>query len=152
VPPRIDFYVTDDSGEAARLRLACRVAEKAYLARQRVVVFCDDLALLPRFDEMLWTFGEGSFVPHDTVTREGAECAAPIALTTGPLPGGPSSGENWSVLVNLGATVPACYSRFERVAEFLDARPEVRAAGRERFKVYRASSIEPHTHNVRGES
>jgi DNA polymerase-3 subunit chi len=146
VPPRIDFYVTEDSGEAARLRLACRVAEKAYLARQRVVVFCDDLAVLQRFDEMLWTFGEGSFVPHDTITREGAECAAPIALTVGPLPEGA-----WQVLVNLGATVPACYSRFERVAEFLDARPEVRAAGRERFKAYRASSIEPHTHNVRGE-
>ena len=30
MPPRIDFYVTEDSGEAARLRLACRVAEKAY--------------------------------------------------------------------------------------------------------------------------
>jgi DNA polymerase III subunit chi len=146
VPPRIDFYVTEDSGEAARLRLACRVAEKAYLARQRVVVFCDDPAVLPRFDELLWTFGEGSFVPHDTVTHEGAECAAPIALTAGPLPGG-----EWQVLVNLGATVPACYSRFERVSEFLDARPEVRAAGRERFKAYRAGSIEPHTHNVRGE-
>jgi DNA polymerase-3 subunit chi len=143
VPPRIDFYVTEDSGEAARLRLACRVAEKAYLARQRVVVFCDDPAVLPRFDEMLWTFGEGSFVPHDTVTREGAECAAPIALTTGPLPEG-----EWQVLVNLGATAPACYPRFERVAEFLDARPDVRAAGRERFKTYRANSIEPHTHNV----
>ena len=143
MPPRIDFYVTEDSGEAARLRLACRVAEKAYLARQRVVVFCDDPAVLPRFDEMLWTFGEGSFVPHDTVTREGAECAAPIALTTGPLPA-----SDWQVLVNLGATVPGCYSRFERVAEFLDARPDVRAAGRERFKTYRANSIEPHTHNV----
>src|SRR6187399_1525532 len=112
-PPRVDFYVTEESGEVARLRLACRVAEKAWLARQHVVVFCDDPALLPRFDEMLWTFGEGSFVPHDTVTREGAECAAPVALTTGPLPASPASVENWQVLVNLGAAVPACYPRFE---------------------------------------
>ena len=151
-PPRVDFYVTEESGEPARLRLACRVAEKAWLARQHVVVFCDDPALLPRFDEMLWTFGEGSFVPHDTVTREGAECAAPVALTTGPLPASPATVGNWQVLVNLGATVPACYARFERIAEFLDARPEVRAAGRERFKAYRAGSIEPQTHNVRGDA
>ena len=27
-------------------------------------------------------------------------------------------------------------------------RPEVRAAGRERFKAYRGKSIEPQTHNV----
>jgi len=148
VPARVDFYVTEDSGEAARLRLACRVAEKAYLARQNVVVFSDDPALLQRFDEMLWTFGDGSFVPHDTVTREGAECAAPVALTTGPLPGDPASKETWQVLVNLGAAVPACHTRFERIAEFLDARPEVRAAGRERFKAYRAGALEPKTHNV----
>jgi len=34
------------------------------------------------------------------------------------------------------------------VAESLDARPEVRSAGRERFKTYRARQIEPQTHNV----
>ena len=28
--------------------------------------------LLRRFDEMLWTFGDGTFVPHDAVTAEGA--------------------------------------------------------------------------------
>jgi DNA polymerase-3 subunit chi len=146
--PRVDFYVTGESGEAARLRLACRVTEKAYLGGHRVVVFCDDPAVLPRFDELLWTFGDGSFVPHDVVTAEGAGCAAPVALTTGPLPADPSPDDRWQVLVNLGATVPAWHARFARIAEFLDARPEVRAAGRERFKTYRASSIEPHTHNV----
>lgn len=148
MPPRVDFYVTEESGEAARLRLACRVTEKAYLGKHRVVVFFDDPALLPRFDELLWTFGDGSFVPHDTVTREGAECIAPVVLTTGPLPADPPGGEPWQVLVNLGASVPAFHARFARIAEFLDARPEVRAAGRERFKSYRAASLEPHTHNV----
>jgi DNA polymerase-3 subunit chi len=44
--------------------------------------------------------------------------------------------------------VPPFFEKFGRVAEFLDARPEVRAAGRERFKSYRAKSIEPTTHNV----
>ncbi len=146
--PRVDFYVTEESGEAARLRLACRVTEKAYLGKQRVVVFFDDPALLPRFDELLWTFGDGSFVPHDTVAREGADCVAPVALTTGPLPASPAPDDSWQVLVNLAATVPAFHSRFTRIAEFLDARPEVRAAGRERFKSYRAASMEPHTHNV----
>ena len=66
-----------------------------------------------------------------------------MALTTGPLPA-----DHTDVLINLGAAVPADFERFARVAEFLDARPEVRAAGRERFKAYRGRSIEPQTHNV----
>jgi DNA polymerase-3 subunit chi len=142
-PPRVDFYVSEEAGDSARLRLACRVTEKAYLARQRVVVYSDDAALLPRFDELLWTFGDGSFVPHDIVTTDGAPGEAPVALTTGPLPEGHAD-----VLVNLASTVPPFFDRFARVAEFLDGRPEVRSAGRERFKVYRAKSIEPQTHNV----
>jgi DNA polymerase III subunit chi len=141
--PRVDFYVSDEAGEAVRLRLACRVAEKAYLAKQKIVVFSDDASLIPKFDEALWTFGDGSFVPHDVVSREGGPCEAPVALTSGPLPEGAAD-----VLINLGAGVPPCFEKFARVAEFLDARPEVRSAGRERFKSYRAKSIEPHTHNV----
>ncbi len=132
-----------DAGESARLRLACRVAEKAYLAKQKVVVVCEDADVLRRFDELLWTFGDGSFVPHDTVGAADAPCEAPVALTTGALPAG-----HTDVLVNLGNGVPAFFEKFARVAEFLDARPDVRAAGRERFKVYRGKSIEPQTHSV----
>lgn len=140
--PRVDFYVTEEAGDAARLRLACRIAEKACLAKQKVVCYAD-AALLPRLDELLWTFADGSFVPHDTVTREGASCDAPVALTTGPLPA-----DHADVLINLGNSVPPFFEKFARVAEFLDGRPEVRAAGRERFKAYRGRSIDPLTHNV----
>ncbi len=143
MPPRVDFYVSEEAGADVRLRLACRVAEKAYLAKQKVVVLLDDGEALRRFDEMLWTFGDGSFVPHDAVNAANSPCEAPVALTTGTLPA-----EHADVLINLGGTVPAAFDRFGRVAEFLDARPEVRAAGRERFKAYRARSIEPQTHNV----
>jgi DNA polymerase-3 subunit chi len=140
--PRVDFYVSDEAGAEVRLRLACRVAEKAYLARQKVVVLLDDADSLRRFDELLWTFGDGSFVPHDTVDAAAA-CEAPVALTTGALPPG-----HTDVLLNLGGVVPPSLERFARVAEFLDARPEVRGAGRERFKAYRGRSLDPQTHNV----
>ena len=110
--PRVDFYVTEEAGDAARLRLACRIAEKACLAKQKVVCYAD-AALLPRLDELLWTFADGSFVPHDTVTREGASCDAPVALTTGPLPA-----DHADVLINLGNSVPPFFEKFARVAEF----------------------------------
>ena len=139
---RVDFYLSEEAGEGARLRLACRIAEKAYLAKQRVLVL-SDVATLPKIDELLWTFGDGSFVPHDVVSGDGAVVEAPVALTSGPLPAGIAD-----VLINLGTGVPPFFEKFARVAEFLDARPDVRAAGRERFKAYRAKSIDPQTHNV----
>jgi DNA polymerase-3 subunit chi len=148
VPPRVDFYVSEDAGEATRLRLACRVVEKAYHAKNRIVVFCDDPALLTRIDELLWTFSDGGFVPHDVIAREGAPCEAPVALTSGQLPAAEFMDPTSSLLINLGSTVPGCFERFGRIAEFLDARPEVRSAGRERFKVYRGRSLELQTHNV----
>ncbi len=41
---------------AARCKLACRLAEKAYLAGERVLVWLDDAAAqLGSFDELLWT-------------------------------------------------------------------------------------------------
>src|SRR4051794_6251734 len=129
--PRVDFYVSDEAGAEVRLRLACRVAEKAYLAQQKVVVLLDDADSLRRFDELLWTFGDGSFVPHDAVDVAAA-CEAPVALPTGAMPP-----DHPDVLLNLGSPLPAALDRFARVAEFLDARPEVRSAGRERFKAYR---------------
>jgi DNA polymerase-3 subunit chi len=150
--PRVDFYVSAEAGEVIRLRLACRVAEKAYLARQRALAWSDDAALLARFDELLWTFGDGSFVPHEVVTAGGDGCTAPVALTTGPLPGGDFFDGQGPVLLNLGQSLPPflveSWERFPRVAEFLDARPEIRGAGRDRFKSYRGRSIEPHTHNL----
>jgi DNA polymerase-3 subunit chi len=143
MPPRVDFYISEEAGADVRLRLACRVTEKAYLARQKVAVLLEDAEALRRFDELLWTFGDGSFVPHDAVSAADANCDAPVALTIGPLPA-----NHADVLINLGGAIPPAFDRFTRVAEFLDARPDVLAAGRERFKAYRGRAIEPQTHKV----
>ena len=67
--PRVDFYLAEAAGADVRLRLACRVAEKAYLAQQKVVVLLEDAESLRRFDELLWTFGDGSFVPQTEWTE-----------------------------------------------------------------------------------
>ena len=85
-------------------------------------------------------------MPHDTEVP-GKPCEAPVVLTTVPLPEGEFSAEG-AVLINLSDVVPTFFEKFARVAEFLDARPDVRAAGRERFKTYRGKSVEPQTHNV----
>jgi DNA polymerase-3 subunit chi len=141
----VDFYVLDEVSPRARLRTACRVVEKAYLAGHTVLVWHTELEELREFDELLWTFGDGSFVPHEPLTAGGFD-AAPVLLSMGTPPPGPVD-----VLVNLAAEVPPCADVAQRVAEFIDGDPARRQAGRARFRTYKDRGILPTTHTLRGD-
>src|SRR5262249_15439779 len=144
--PRVDFYVLEEASPRARLRTACRVVEKAYLAGQTVLVWHTQVEELREFDDLLWTFSDGSFVPHEPLTAGGFD-AAPVLLSAGVAPPGAMD-----VLVNLAGEVPACASAAQRVAEFIDGDPERRQAGRARFRTYKERGLSPATHNVRSDS
>ncbi len=141
--PQVDFYVTDAAGEDTRLRLACRVTEKAYLAGHRVLVWCRSTGELARFDELLWTFADGSFVPHEPLAGAGPEVQAPVALSSGVEPAAAPE-----VLVNLDAEIPPLALQAQRVAEFIDGHPTRRSEGRARFRQYREQGITPITHQL----
>jgi DNA polymerase-3 subunit chi len=65
----------------------------------------------------------------------------PVALVCGQaLPG--------DLLVNLATDAPAFYDRYARVAEFVDAEPGRREAGRRRFAFYRERGAAPETHKI----
>jgi DNA polymerase-3 subunit chi len=110
-----------------------------------VLVWHTDAEELREFDELLWTFGDGSFVPHEALTASGFS-SAPILLTSAPTPEG-----GFDVLVNLAADVPACVAAARRVAEFIDGDPERRQAGRARFRAYKERGWAPATHNLRSD-
>ncbi len=50
--PQVDFYITEASDGDARLRLACRVTEKAYLSGLSVLVWCPATNELGRLDDL----------------------------------------------------------------------------------------------------
>jgi DNA polymerase IIIc chi subunit len=52
------------------------------------------------------------------------------------------------VLVNLSRQLPAEPERFARIAEILDADPERRRLGRERFKAYRDLQLALFSHQI----
>ncbi len=141
--PQVDFYVTEAAEADARLRLACRVTEKAYLAGLSVLVWCRAEGELARFDELLWTFADGSFVPHESVAPEGGPTGAPVALS-----GGIEPSSLPDIVVNLDAEVPGIALRVARVAEFIDGEENRRAEGRARFRRYREQGLVPITHQV----
>ena len=139
--PRIDFYVLETANLSGRLFFACRLAEKAYGLEHSVYAHTGSDDLARQLDEMLWTFRQSSFVPHEILGAEAPR--APVTIGTGN-----AAAENGELLINLAGQVPAFAKQFARIAEIIDADPQQRAAGRERFRQYREMGFEPVTHNI----
>ena len=138
---RADFYVLEGSDSRERWKFACREIERAFLAEERVLVCFDTADELARFDELLWTFADRSFVPHEPVTAESDWEESPVLLSAGAAPPSPPQ-----LIVNLATAVPAGVASAVRVLEIVDDDPARRQAGRERFRQYRAMGVEPTTH------
>src|SRR5882757_1042033 len=143
---RVDFYVLEESSAAGRLKLACRLAEKAYLAEQVALVWHTDAQELKAFDDLLWTFMEGSFVPHEMLSPGASVAESPVILSAGTAP--PVTVD---IIINLAPEVPACLSQTRRVAEIIDGDDARRRAGRARFKAYRDLGIQPATLKIRSD-
>lgn len=140
---RADFYVLEGSDARERLRFACRVVDKAFAAEQRVLVWLDDAAALQAFDDLLWTFAQDSFIPHEPLGPDSIWEDSPVLLSCG---AAPPAGVD--ILINLSGAVPPTAAGATRVIEIIDADPARRQAGRARFKQYRALGVEPATHNI----
>ena len=142
---RVDFYVIEAGSAAARLKVACRLAEKAYLASQRSLIWHTERGELEALDQLLWTFADGSFVPHEWLTSNGA-AEAPVLLSAGEPPAA-----EFDFVVNLATDPPPFLHLTRRVAEIIDGDEGRRQAGRARFKAYRELGIQPATHTLRAE-
>jgi len=139
---RIDFYIIEDDQRQARPLLACRLAEKAYGLDHTIYIHTGDQQQAQQLDQLLWTFRDGSFIPHCLRHDEVAD-QAPVVI------GYDTEPETHNqVLINLDNEVPLFFSRFERVAEVIAGDEEARKLGRERFKFYRDRGYELKTHNL----
>jgi DNA polymerase III subunit chi len=139
---QIEFYVLEGSDARLRWRFACREVEKAYLAGEQVYVALEDEADLQAFDNLLWTFADRSFVPHEPLAASSAWAETPVLLGTSPAPAGAQT------LVNLASALPGGLAEAARVIEIIDADEGRRRAGRVRFRQYRERGLEPQTRNI----
>jgi len=140
---QVDFYILDDTAADARQRFACRLAEKAWQQGHRVYIHTGDPELSTHMDELLWSFRQGSFVPHG-LDDDAAADDAPIHIGHG---GEPRHHDE--VLINLDREIPLFFSRFRRVAEVVDGDEENRRGGRERFRFYRDRGYALESHSIK---
>lgn len=138
---RVDFYILEQDGE--RQRFACRLAEKAFKQGNKVYIHTTNEAEARAVDQLLWTFRDGSFVPHALADTQPADQLAPIHIGHGEEPL-----DHNQVLINLARDIPLFFSRFDRVAEVVDSDQTAREQARERFRFYRERGYELDSHTI----
>ena len=140
---RADFYVLEGNDSRQRWRFACQEIEKAFLADERVLVWFDNEADVAAFDDLLWTFADRSFIPHEALGAASDWEETPVLLgASGSPPAAPQ------LIVNLATEVPPGAAAAGRIVEIVDDDAARRQAGRLRFRQYRALGIEPVTHRA----
>src|SRR5690242_10228547 len=140
--PKIDFYLIPESSQKARLHLACRLIEKAYKHRHRIYIHVDTLADAHQLDELLWTYREESFLPHN-IYGEGPEPAPPIQIGFNSTPE-----KHRDILMNLCHSVPEFFPQFSRILECVTNDSTIQAFAREHYRIYRAKGYEIITHKL----
>ena len=140
---RIDFYILAQADERARHVLACKLAEKAWRLENSVWIHAKDRRDAERLDEMLWTFRDGSFVPHGLAGRNDGTEVSPIMIGSGE-----HDVESRDLLINLTDEIPTFAEGFARVAELVTSDENCRQLSRKRYATYRDQGHELNTHNL----
>ncbi len=139
---RVDFAL----GASNRLRTACEVVRKQYLAGRQLVVFHSDPNELQRFDRLLWGFEPTAFIPHVLITDPLAK-QTPILLCQDPkhFPTAPSA-QQW--LINLDPHGPPLPSAFSRILEIISDKEVEKQQGRQRWRQYQQQGYNLHSHQL----
>lgn len=129
------------TGVEDRIGFACRLLRKAQRRGSRVLVTAS-AEVLAELDRGLWTFDERDFVPHvrvpgcATAVRERTPIWLAADATAAGLAGAPR------LVVNLGAPALANPAALDRLIEVVSTEPDDAAAGRERWRAYKAAGLQ----------
>lgn len=141
---RIDFYLLTNSPPEGKLRLAARLTSKVYHLGERVYISAQDRKQAETLDNLLWTFDQSSFIPHEIQDQTGtAQSTLPIVIGCEP----PCEFHD-NVLISLLDDVPDYFAQFERIAEVVDNNTEDKDRARRRFRHYRDLGCQIETHEI----
>lgn len=122
---------------------ACKLAEKAYRQGIYSIIYTASEAHSRIIDDLLWTFRNTSFVPHQITNRQNSPCLQQIFICTDFMP----DKENLTV-INLTDFCPKNPDRCERIFEIVADDESSKQAGRQRYRQYRQLGAKLTTHNL----
>ena len=114
---RIDFYLITEPEWIDKLRLTCRLLEKAYEQNRQVFVCVETSAQASQLNDLLWTFKDISFIPHRLI---GEPCTITPPIQIGyeaTLP------DHRDIFISLCDKFLEIASQFDRVIEIISPDP-----------------------------
>jgi DNA polymerase-3 subunit chi len=136
----VGFYVMQTSDPGQRLRVAARLADKAFQRGHRIFINATDEAQATELNKLLWSFRPTSFLPHGLHGQEHSET---IAIGWGQEPNNHND-----LLINLQLEIPSFFSRFARVAEVVTQEPDSLAAFRKSWTFYKERGYQLEKHDL----
>lgn len=140
---RIDFYIIEKGSVEATEKFICRLTEKAWSQNNAVYIHAEDEQHALKYDDLLWSFSETSFVPHKISTDNIDQKTVVIGHNSTA-----DITSHHDVLVNLNHEAPSFFSQFERVAEIITTDETSKIKGRERYQFYRDRGYALETHKM----
>ena len=138
--PRVDFYLL--SSESGIDKFACLMASKAWAAGNNVYIHTDSEDVAKKLDNLLWTFRDISFIPHE-IYNENETVESPVTIGSGNL-----FPNHQQVLINLDGKIPQFANKFKRVIEIVENNDKKKETARERYRQYKKNDYEIHNHKI----
>jgi DNA polymerase-3 subunit chi len=139
---RADFYlIAKDRFKAEPLRLVCELARKAYDANLWTLVLARDAAQAEELDDLLWSFDDDAYIPHQVAGTDDEDELAPVLIAA------PDTDAPLRPLV-INLRDDAVEGSFERVLEVVPADESSRGPLRERWTQYKARGLEVNKHDM----
>ncbi len=123
--------------------IACKLAEKAFHKGIYCVIYTHSEAHSRIIDDLLWTFRNTSFIPHQILMTEQPISIPQVLICNGFLP----QAENLTV-INLTNTCPNNLERCTRILEIVDNNETTKQAGRQRYRHYQNLGANLVTHKL----
>ncbi len=138
--PRVDFYIIADSTDWQRF--VCQLTGKIWKSGNTVYIHTDSEEYAGVFDDLLWTFHDTSFLPHE-IRNDGENPDAPITIGWDDNPAG-----HRDVLMNLSENIPGFAADFSRIVEVAGGDEQRKQMTRRRYRQYREQDYELHDHKI----
>ena len=137
--PRVDFYILPEDQNIERF--ACRVTARAWADGNRVHLHTASEHMAGVMDDLLWTFRDISFVPHERYPADNPETPVTIGYAGQHPP-------DVRLVINLDQAIPDFAREADRIIEIAGGDEDHRQQARQRYRQYRAADYEIHNHRI----
>ena len=139
-----DFYLLDQTEKEKSYRWACQWVYSAWKEKRSVYIHCENEVEAKIVDDMLWTFKDTSFIPHQLISASDPTNAITIWIGHDAILVTPPATQ---VLLNLTQNQPDCFSHFAHIIEVVPQAVDERSHAREKYKIYKKAGYECVTHS-----